>query len=366
MRATFSASCAPKYAVFSGGGQRGLAYLGALSALQQVHGIDLAKGLAGAAGASIGALFALFMVLKLSPRQADKEIRGLGFRDICTLNPGLLYRSYGMDGTEQMRSRLDDLLKRFTGLHKPTLAQLFAHTGRELICVATDVVGSVPYYLSARTEPDMDVSRAVAVSMSIPLLFCPFVHRGKVLVDGGLTDCFPMGCFPVDQTLGFFVKWSVASGVMDSMERYIARTAYTLAAQVCDAKLERLSAKDRMHVIMIDVGDVKTVSLTVDEAERAMIQEAGRQALHQSKLFVERPVVPVLFPAPTASCPAEDQAGSETTLGGRPPAFTLTERTADLSGGEVAADAARSMRAESGGNQPEVEPLQLDTLTTPA
>ena len=189
----FSAANAPKYAVFSGGGQRGLAYLGALGALQQVHGIDLAKALCGAAGTSVGALFALFMVLKLSPSQASKEMKGTGFRDICSLNPGMLFTRYGMDDSERLRARLDDLLTRHTGLPKPvTLAQLYARTGRELVCVATDISTASPYYISARTEPDMPVSRAVAVSMSIPLVFCPFLHNGKVLVDGGLADGFPM------------------------------------------------------------------------------------------------------------------------------------------------------------------------------
>ena len=280
----FTSGSPPKYAVFSGGGQRGLAYAGAIRALKDVHGIHLARGIKGAAGTSIGAMFALFMVLGLEAEEVEREIEDTDMHALLSMNIGLLLTRYGLDDGQRLETRINSLIYRFTRLTKPSLAELKAVTGREFTCVATDVCVNKPFYMSSATAPSMPASKAVAISMAIPPVFCPTHYEGKVLVDGGFVDNFPMTVFPLQETLGLRVNWTCGFS-LDSMDKYFGRVSYCALAASEEALLKRLTAEQMAQILVIEVGDISTFDLRLNDQEKRMIQDIGKTALLQSNLF---------------------------------------------------------------------------------
>lgn len=80
------------------------------------------------------------------------------------------------------------------GKPHPTLGDVAAYSGVEVIIAATSLARRAPVYLSSSSHPDMPVYDALRGSCAIPLLFSPVrAPGGDLLVDGCISDCTPVG-----------------------------------------------------------------------------------------------------------------------------------------------------------------------------
>lgn len=243
------------YAIFEGGGAKGLAHVGALAAAEER---EIAfKGVAGAsAGAIVAALIAggyrsIDMFDPTSPSDADKiygaDLRRLLkswkewgeyenlFKALAELNKKFSWKKAlwllwkynsirldlklqrGIFSTAHIEAYLDELLeKKLLELNPdlksdPTFAtqrtgvQLrvrFDHLPVPLKIVATDVTNNRMIVFSQQNTSDYPVAKAVGASICLPLVFQPHLledhgeHRQSILaVDGGLLSNFPAWLF---------------------------------------------------------------------------------------------------------------------------------------------------------------------------
>ncbi len=168
-----------------GGGVRGLAHVAILQTLD-------ARGIAPAAlaGTSMGAIIAALY----ASGKSGREIRGIVEQHIFTHD----------DGLRDVYKKRRGLLKWFTmrpawgrgGLLKPDgflqylVGQMKADTFEDLKMplriVATDFYSGNPVVFE--TGP---LFPALKASMSIPGVFVPVEHDGKILVDGGISNNLP-------------------------------------------------------------------------------------------------------------------------------------------------------------------------------
>jgi len=274
----FSRAHPPRYAVFAGAGQRGLAYAGVLCKLKAEYGLELCDVVLGAGGTSIGSFFALLVTCGFTSEEILMELNATPMSELLSLNIGLLYSNYGMDDGIRLEAFVNRLLQKKMDMIKPTLKQLYERTKCTFVGVATDIGLYKPVYLSARTYPDMPVSRAVAISMAIPPVFCPFKHNGQTLVDGGFVDNFPMHLFPPDLTVGFRTQWN-AGFSLDGFEQYFGRLCYCAMAASEAAMWEKLSDETKARIVTIPTGDVTTIDLRLNEDEKEQIISTGRATL---------------------------------------------------------------------------------------
>lgn len=204
---------APRFAgrtklVFAGGGVRGLAYIGAIEAIEATHPRFLAE-VTCAAGASIGALFALLVVLGYSVA----EIRAAAFDtdfavflandgDIDVVN---LFTSFGLSRGTQMTRRVAALIAAKGFAEDIAFAALSAQTGRDLVVLATCVDTQSVEHFDADASPDLSVTAALRMSMSVPLLFTAPLHNGRYYTDAGVLNNYPIDLHdPADASvLGF-------------------------------------------------------------------------------------------------------------------------------------------------------------------
>ena len=194
--------------------------------------------------------------------------------ELLSLNIGLLYSNYGMDDGVRIEAFVNRLLQSKLSMTKPTLKQLYERTKRTFVAVATDIGEYKPVYLSASTHPDMPVSRAVAISMAIPPLFCPFKHNGQTLLDGGFVDNFPIHLFPFDLTVGFRTQWN-AGFSLEGFEQYFGMLCYCAMAASEAAMWEKLPENTKSRIVTIPTGDVTTIDLRLTEAEKGQIIGTG-------------------------------------------------------------------------------------------
>ncbi|GGE27626.1 patatin [Marinithermofilum abyssi] len=177
-----------------GGGVAGCAHLGVLRALEEarisIHSI---------AGTSAGAIFAALYACGCTPVQMIQQLpqitRGTLDYDYSTLLRKLVRRGVKVQGLVKGR-KLHQLVKGLIG------DTLMSDVKIPLAIMAADLKQARPVIFASRPliepAPDADivtdirVADAVVASCSIPLIFKPFIHGDRVLVDGGLLENCPV------------------------------------------------------------------------------------------------------------------------------------------------------------------------------
>lgn len=201
-----------KNLVFEGAGIRGIAYCGAIRALEEK---GMMKDVEKVGGTSAGAITALALSLGYT---AD-EIAGIitqtdfkKFNDGRFLFAGGINRMqkyFGWYRGEQFSRWLEKIIEAKTGNENITFEELHSRGFRDLYVTATCLNKQQLVILSRETYPQMRVKDAVRISMSVPLYFeAVFVDAsGKVvahpknktgldvMMDGGLTGNFPIRIF---------------------------------------------------------------------------------------------------------------------------------------------------------------------------
>lgn len=206
-----------KYLVLKGGGIRGIAYTGAIRALEKQHITD---SLEKVGGTSIGAVVAMMLCAGVKADEMELTMEEL---DVSMFNDGEWFfigggrrmrRNYGWYKGNAMEQWLADILEQKTGKRDITFAELHElslHNRhyRDLYVTATNLSRQRTEILSWETHPAMQVKAAVRASVSIPLYFGAVfmdsagnVYRNPpdglccdVYADGGLAANYPLTMF---------------------------------------------------------------------------------------------------------------------------------------------------------------------------
>jgi len=178
--------------IFSGGGVRGIVFVGALEELQQQHPGALAQ-LKHAAGTSIGAIMALLLACRIElPR-----IKSL----FCSSLWNDLYQEIDLSGLFFHLGMLDSMktiwpsVVQFLASPDETFAELKQRTGINLLVCVTNVDTKRYEYHSAELTPLYEVAKSVVASCALPVIFSPVVIHNKRYVDGGVLNNTPVSDF---------------------------------------------------------------------------------------------------------------------------------------------------------------------------
>lgn len=200
---------------FSGGGYRGLSFLGCVKALQEKEVLHSVKSIAGSSVGSIVATLVVcgseFSYLKDVAIGITKFFSHYKFDLYTLLTRGSNMRnSYGLYNTESLRAYVRDCIQKTLDVNYDiTFQDLFSINPIELIITASCLETQTPFYFSVNTTKDTPVSEAIAISCSIPFLFGKTEFDNKTLVDGALIEKLPMQCWPqdeVDYTMAFLIQ----------------------------------------------------------------------------------------------------------------------------------------------------------------
>ena len=274
--------------VMEGGGIRGIAYGGALLALEE-RGI--LAGIERVGGTSAGAIQAALLAVGYSPQEIVEVLQRT---PVQRLNDGRyvfvgggarLLRQYGWYRGDQLTSYITELVKAKTGQPNLTLAELHTltqqHPGRfrDLYTTGTNLTAQRIEVFSYETYPRLRVADAVRISMSIPLYFRAVlldaqgqIVRGKpapgqpvqVLVDGGLLANYPLDLFDQPRYLptGASVPTAGAHGRVFNPETLGLRLdrAEQIALDTTGTGRQQLARYD-IHDFASYVGALYTVAL---------------------------------------------------------------------------------------------------------
>jgi NTE family protein len=272
--------------VFQGGGVKGIAYAGALAALERRGAM---ASLRGVAGASAGAFTAMLVAVGCDAATIARIATGTDYPALEDhFDPLRLATSYGLYRGDALHAWIAGAFAT-TGLAAATtFAGLQAARGVDLRVFATDLSLRDARKFSARATPDVAVVDAVRASMSIPLMFPAWRFPADrpddhLYVDGGVVMNFPIDAFDVGDTIdpatvGFRLVHGGASP-RPPLEGFghplvYARALYEslLAAQVVD--LDHAPA-ERSRCVDIDDFGISATDFHLPPAEQQRLYDAG-------------------------------------------------------------------------------------------
>lgn len=185
--------------VLSGGGFKGIAMLGLLYKLYK-HG--LLKDIKTIAGSSIGAIIGFLISIGYSPKKIYKIIKNINFTDVMTINQRNLFKTGGINDGSDIINLLKDSMNSLELSPDLTFGELYEKKNIKLIITGTCLnTNSVEYFSMDKGDSNMRILDAVRISMSFPFVFTPVEYNGKLYIDGGCMDNFPIDIFTAEERM---------------------------------------------------------------------------------------------------------------------------------------------------------------------
>jgi NTE family protein len=301
--------------VFQGGGVKGIAFAGALTALEKLPGPKNAIIIDSVGGVSVGAITA---VLYAAGYTADELTAALKEKSIASLLPESppwnrihsawrLWRKRGLYSTAEIAAWVEGLLKK-KGVQK------FEDLRRVKECkiVAANVTsGKYETYSKEKNAGD-DVVLAVVKSLSIPLFFTPYADGElRLYVDGGLLSNYPLWLFRDSPlvTVGLRLGDKPATGATgeSGLFDYLKSLLATMLSAHDQAGLGK---PPNVAEVMIDASFVSSTEFRLEEEEQDRLFERGRLAVAEFDWGSLPPTREVVFDDPEAGAVLEATANS--------------------------------------------------------
>ena len=191
--------------VLSGGGMRGVIFIGAI---RHLYIENLHKNITHIAANSIGSFVALCIAFKLTIEEIEEIIyNSKDDKELCCIPTKNYYRLISKLGLSSISHFMEHLKKRLRIKYPEAFAanaadaanasfrEISQRFGVNLYFSTTNINRCENRIFSIEDTPDVSVFTACEASMAIPLLFTPIVIDGEHYYDGAFTNNFPIKIF---------------------------------------------------------------------------------------------------------------------------------------------------------------------------
>jgi NTE family protein len=275
-------------AVFEGGGARGIAFVGAIQAMEEEK-VEWQRIAGTSAGAVIAALLASgYKSYEIRQHLSELDFSKLRGRTIMNRIPVFgslleLMFNLGIYKNDYLETWLDLLLsekgiKTFADLPDGKLKIIASDVSNGQMLILPDDLDR--YKMS---PSDLNVSTAVMMSASIPFFFRPVIWKSKdrkksYILDGGLLSNFPIWIFDTDNprfpTFGFrFVKDKVNIDAVIPTPLHLFKNIFKTMLQAHD--LRHLNEETNERTIKISSGNINTTDFELNEVEINFLYKSG-------------------------------------------------------------------------------------------
>ena len=310
--------------VLEGGGVKGIAYIGALAALEQS---GMYTGIKRVAGSSAGGIIAMLVGLGYSVEELDEIVRNLNFLDLMDPhNPFWLADKF--KGAEELITFLQSGNKRgvyrgevFHSLAKSYVAKALPEFGpnatfrdlkkaidldmetkgysrlKNMIFTGTNLsTGKTEYFSFDNPDClDMPIALAVRMTMSFPGAFEGVEWKGHFYVDGGVGDNLPIEVFDHQKympkgikrnimgnnpcTLGLKIDTSDEIYGYDS-EKSIGLIDYFSRLIGVHTKDLPKHAEKKPNIVRIFDEEVSTLDFALNDEKKQRLIDSGNRAIN--------------------------------------------------------------------------------------
>lgn len=270
-----------------GGGVAGTAYAGVIDVLEE---IGLYSKLTHFAGSSAGSMVAGLMACRVLPHKVKEVLLNLDFkhleddswfifRDIYRL-----CKEFGWNKGDAIEKVYGDILEEYVGNRNITYADIKTRYNATLITTSTDLTEGTTIYRSPESTPDMTLVEGVRESASIPLFYCPVENNGKLMVDGGTLNNYPIkklyDYLPREQVFGAKLTNSQVPNTVKlkkpgNLLEYIRILVKILHEQNLRVHVEE---DDWRRTINVDIGKISATDFDISQEGKMKLIKQGQAA----------------------------------------------------------------------------------------
>ncbi len=270
------------FAIFGGGGIRGICYCGAYKALEE-NNIKLT----GYAGSSIGAVFASLIAFGYSYNEVYEIMSKTGFEMFIDINIDFkkdLAISKGKIFYDWIKEQLE---RKYYGeiYEKDKMPPVkFCDIKNKLIIYSVDLTHLKFREFSMEKTPDFEIAQAIRASVSMPGLFTPLEDEDCLIVDGDLLKSTPL--WRVSNTiknlderiLEFRLEDNETPKKISNSLEYLNRVYNAISGFATDYIIDLYKEKDKFDYIKINTPDVSVVDFLMPKEKKQELFDIGYQS----------------------------------------------------------------------------------------
>jgi predicted patatin/cPLA2 family phospholipase len=190
----------------SGGGVKGLSFLGAIDYLELHSYIDISL-ITNWFGTSIGAIIAFIYTLGYNTCDIGDFILDFNFDKLQPdVDINNLLGAHGIDDGSKLLLLIKRFLKQKYNIDDITFEEHYKLTNKKLNIVGTNFSKGLETLFNYETSPTMSILTAVRISSSIPIIFTPVLYNSDYYIDGAFVNNFPIKYCNPNSTLGIYIK----------------------------------------------------------------------------------------------------------------------------------------------------------------
>ena len=251
--------------VFSGGGVRGISYIGVILAFQDTYAKSMNEHFQRFVGTSVGALFALFCAINVDFSNLIETFQSIGLSVIFEKDPIWLLTNFALSDGHTVQALLVSVLESKGFKSNVTFGELFKLTNKHLVATTVDLNTANVMYLDHIKYPDIPIVKGIMGSMALPPIFPPVVHASWSFIDGGLLDAFPIALFDPLKTLGIHTAWYIdPNSPTKDINSYYTRILAILQLPLFESQEANLECP---WTVYIDLGNINADTVTVEPKE---------------------------------------------------------------------------------------------------
>lgn len=285
--------------VMSGGGVKGIAYIGILRYLDEIKNariecesktdfdentctipkFDIKEIRSVSAGSIVGLLY----ILGYTYNELFDEIVSKDLSDLKELRIKNLLQHYGFDSGKKIINWIETLMINKGYSKDLTFADIHNKFGINFGIVATNLNKYKTVVFDYISSPGLRVTRAIRMSIGVPFIFTVTKYRDECYVDGGLINNFPIKEYDdkLDNVLGLKLvtrgEFHQMDESIDSFYNYISNliTCYMVQKE----RETTLSYKYRDHTIGVEAQNVtSSINFGLTNDDKKKLIELGYSA----------------------------------------------------------------------------------------
>jgi predicted acylesterase/phospholipase RssA len=270
---------------FSGGGIKGLSFVGVLEKLIEKKIINI-DNINLFVGTSAGSIISFLLNLNYNIIEIKTFVYTFNF---AKLNNDFdcikMFETFGINNGDKIKLLFSKFLESKFNVKDITFEELFNLTNKKLIIIGTNLTKFEEVVFSVDKTPSFSVIDAVRISISVPLIFTPVIINDEMFVDGCLVNNFPINHCPEDHTIGLYIKFT--PNIELNNIQNIVLSSFNLA---CNTLTEKHIEKYEKYVIKINnpKNTLEYFDLTHEYKEQLLMMGlSGVETFISSLSFIE-------------------------------------------------------------------------------
>ena len=276
--------CKMKYTcLFGGGAIRGVAYVGAIRAMEEL-GIEF--DIIG--GSSVGSIFATLLACGYKSYELENLFLKVNFELFKDIHFGL-GKQFALSKGEIFVDWLNELIANTSKIKN----MKFSDLDKNLVIITTNLKTFKTQEFSKFATPNFEIAKAIRISSSMPGLMPTYNYNGADLVDGDLQKASPM--WELTDTLKnsesrimeFRLEGDSYKNTAKSPITFI-NTIYSCVTDVATDFVNKIYGQnDRYDCIKINTGDIFFADFNLDkDSRRKLINIGYEQTMNYFKNYL--------------------------------------------------------------------------------